>query len=113
MRAALEHGVLWSGTREEVAAMVRFEGVENITETVARGEHLIVISPHFVGRDEAGIGRNMHVRGCSLNQKQANPVWDEAALKGRLRFADPELIAKHGRGDLKAVIRAMNKGLPF
>ena len=49
MRAALDHGVLWSGTREEVAAMVRFEGVENITETVARGEHLIVISPHFVG----------------------------------------------------------------
>lgn len=113
MRAALDHGVLWSGTREEVAAMVRFEGVENITETVARGEHLIVISPHFVGLDAAGIGLNLHVRGCSLYQKQANPVWDEAALKGRLRFADPELIAKHGRGDLKAVIRAMNKGLPF
>ena len=56
MRAALDHGVLWSGTREEVAAMVRFEGVENITETVARGEHLIVISPHFVGLDAAGIG---------------------------------------------------------
>jgi len=113
MRAALDHGVLWSGTLEEVAAMVRFEGVENITETVARGEHLIVISPHFVGLDAAGIGLNLHVRGCSLYQKQANPVWDEAALKGRLRFADPELIAKHGRGDLKAVIRAMNKGLPF
>ena len=59
MRAALDHGVLWSGTREEVAAMVRFEGVENITETVARGEHLIVISPHFVGLDAAGIGLNM------------------------------------------------------
>ena len=103
MRAALDHGVLWSGTREEVAAMVRFEGVENIT----------VISPHFVGLDAAGIGLNLHVRGCSLYQKQANPIWDEAALKGRLRFADPELIAKHGRGDLKAVIRAMNKGLPF
>lgn len=113
MRAALDHGVLWAGSRDEVAAMVRFEGVENITETVARGEHLIVISPHFVGLDAAGIGLNLHVRGCSLYQKQANPVWDEAALKGRLRFANPELIAKHGRGDLKAVIRAMNKGLPF
>ena len=74
--------------------MREFEGVENITETVARGEHLIVISPHFVGLDAAGIGLNLHVRGCSLYQKQANPVWDEAALKGRLRFADPELIAK-------------------
>ena len=97
MRAALDHGVLWSGTREEVAAMVRFEGVENITETVARGEHLIVISPHFVGLDAAGIGLNLHVRGCSLYQKQANPVWDEAALKGRLRFADPELRSEERR----------------
>lgn len=113
MRAALDHGVLWSGTREEVAAMVRFEGVENITETVAKGEPLIVIAPHFVGLDAAGIGLNLHVRGCSLYQKQANPVWDAAALAGRRRFADPELIAKHGHDDLKAVIRAMRKGLPF
>ena len=113
MRAALDHGVLWSGTRDEVAAMVRFEGVENITETVARGEHLIVIAPHFVGLDAAGIGLNLHVRGCSLYQKQANPVWDEAALAGRMRFAEPELIAKSGHQDLKAVIRAMRKGLPF
>ena len=113
MRAALDHGVLWSGTRDEVAEMVRFEGVENITETVARGERLIVIAPHFVGLDAAGIGLNLHVRGCSLYQRQANPAWDQAALAGRLRFADPELIAKDGRHDLKAVIRAMNKGLPF
>ena len=109
-RAALDHGVLWAGSAEEISRMVSFEGLENITQTK---EPLIVISPHFVGLDAAGIALNLHVRGCSLYQKQANPVWDEAALKGRLRFANPELIAKHGRGDLKAVIRAMNKGLPF
>lgn len=113
MRAALDHGVLWSGTRKEVAEMVHFEGVENITEAVAKGENLIVIAPHFVGLDAAGIGLNLHVRGCSLYQRQANPVWDAAALAGRLRFAEPELIAKHGKDDLKAVIRAMRKGLPF
>ena len=113
MRAALDHGVLWAGSRDEVAAMVRFEGVENITETVARGEHLIVISPHFVGLDAAGIGLNLHVRGCSLYQKQSNAAWDAAALAGRKRFADPVLIAKSGKGDLMAVIRAMHQGLPF
>ena len=105
MRAALDHGVLWAGSRDEVAAMVRFEGVENITETVARGEHLIVISPHFVGLDAAGIGLNLHVRGCSLYQKQSNAAWDAAALAGRKRFADPVLIAKSGKGDLMAVIQ--------
>lgn len=113
MRAALDHGVLWSGTREEVASMVRFEGIENITEPVKRGETLIVIAPHFVGLDAVGIGLNLHVRGCSLYQKQSNPVWDAAALAGRRRFADPELFAKHGHDDLKSVVRAMRKGLPF
>ncbi len=113
MRAALDHGVLWSGTRDEVARLVRFENIETITDTVAAGEHLIVIAPHFVGLDAAGIGLNLHVRGCSLYQQQANPAWDEAALEGRMRFSNPELIAKHGRGDLKDVIRAMRKGLPF
>lgn len=110
-RAALDHGVLWAGTAEEVDRMVRFEGIESVTG--ANGRPLIVISPHFVGLDAAGIAFNLHVRGCSLYQKQRNAAWDAAALAGRERFCQPELIAKTGRGDLKAVIRAMHKGLPF
>lgn len=111
-RAAIDHGVLWAGSRQEVARLVRFEGLEHITDNVS--EPLIIISPHFVGLDAAGIALNLHVRGCSLYQTQSNPVWDEAALKGRLRFSDPVLIAKgSGGSDLKQVIRAMREHLPF
>ena len=35
------------------------------------------------------------------------------AFDGRNRFSDPILIAKTGKEDLKAVIRAMHQGLPF
>lgn len=111
-RAALDHGVLWAGSRQDIENLVKFEGVENITQNAH--EPLIVISPHFVGLDAAGIGLNLHVRGCSLYQKQSNPVWDKAALEGRLRFSNPVLIAKTGGGqDLKQVLRAMREGLPF
>ncbi len=110
-RAALDHGVLWAGSAEDIHKMVRFEGIETITG--ANGRPLIVISPHFVGLDAAGIAFNLHVRGCSLYQKQRNAVWDAAALAGRERFCHPVLIAKTGRGDLMAVIRAMHQGLPF
>ena len=111
-RAALDHGVLWAGSREDIESLVEFKGVENITQNA--DAPLIVISPHFVGLDAAGIGLNLHVRGCSLYQKQKNPVWDKAALEGRLRFSNPVLIAKTGGGnDLKQVIRAMREGLPF
>ena len=32
-RAALDHGVLWAGSAEEISRMVSFEGLENITQT--------------------------------------------------------------------------------
>ncbi len=111
-RAALDHGVLWAGSGEEVDALVRFEGLETITNDENRP--LVVIAPHFVGLDAAGIGLNRHVRGVSLYQKQSNAAWDRAAFEGRKRFSDPVLIAKSGHNeDLKQVIRAMRDGMPF
>lgn len=113
-RAALDHGVLWAGSREAVAKLVRFEGVERLEQAARDKQPVILIAPHFLGLDAAGIGLNLHVRGCSLYQRQSNPVWDEATTAGRMRFAAPELVAKCGRGqDLKRIIRLMHEGLPF
>ena len=74
---------------------------------------LIVVSPHFLGLDAAGITFNTYVRGVSLYQTQSNKAWDKAELDGRLRFCNPILIAKTGHFDLRPVIRAMRDGLPF
>lgn len=113
-RAALDHGVLWAGDRDDIERMVKFEGLENLTEPYRNNEPVIVIAPHFIGLDAAGIAFNLHVRGCSLYQRQSNPVWDKAALEGRLRFSEPVLIPKSGRGeDLKAIIHAIRQGMPF
>lgn len=111
-RAALDHGVLWQGSAHQIEKLVRFEGLEQVTDT--KNRPLIIVAPHFAGLDAAGIAFNLHVRGVSLYQKQRNAAWDEAALAGRKRFSDPVLIAKgSSRGDLMAVIRAMKSGLPF
>lgn len=114
MRAALDHGVLWAGSAEDISKMVRFDGLENLLNLTNAGKPVIVIAPHFAGLDAAGIALNLHVRGCSLYQKQSNPVWDEAALAGRMRFSEPKLIAKTGGGrDLKQIVHAIHEGLPF
>lgn len=110
-RAALDHGVLWKGSSEQIGEMVRFEGLDHILSLDNRP--LIVICPHFVGLDAAGIALNRYVRGCSLYQTQSNPVWDAAALAGRSRFSDPVLIAKSNGSDLRPVMRAMKQGMPF
>ncbi len=110
-RAAIDHGTLWMGTREEVQALVRFKGLEHLL--TPDGRPTICISPHFAGLDAAGIALNTYVRGVSLYQRQSNPVWDEALLKGRLRFSNPVLIPKSNGSDLRPVMRAMREGLPF
>ncbi len=111
VRAAVDHGTLWKGSLEEVRALVKFRGLEHLFNEENRP--LIAVSPHFVGLDAAGIALNTYIRGVSLYQKQSNPVWDEALLKGRMRFSNPVLIAKSQANDLRPVIRAIKSGLPF
>lgn len=110
-RAAIDHGTLWAGSREEIRRFVTFEGMENLLDNL--GGPLIVVSPHFIGLDAAGIAFNTYVRGMSLYQPQSNKVWDEALLRGRKRFSDPVLIAKSNASDLRPVLRGMRQGLPF
>ena len=110
-RAALDHSVLWYGTREQVQALVRYENLEYVTDESYRP--IIAVAPHFAGLDAAGIAFNTHVRGVSIYQPQRNKAWDEAALKGRLRFCEPLLIPKSQHANLMAGIRAIKKGMPF
>lgn len=111
-RAAIDHGTLWEADKETLQKFVTFEGLENLLENDEKTP-LIVVAPHFAGLDAAGITLNTYVRGVSLYQKQSNPAWDEAVLKGRKRFSDPVLIAKSQDNDLRPVLRAMRDGLPF
>lgn len=110
-RAAIDHGTLWTADAKEIRAMVKFTGLEHLLDENNRP--IVVVSPHFVGLDAAGIALNTYVRGVSLYQKQSNPVWDEALLQGRLRFSNPVLIAKSGDHDLRTVMKHMREGLPF
>ncbi|MEF9944415.1 MAG: lipid A biosynthesis acyltransferase, partial [Burkholderiaceae bacterium] len=110
-RGALDHSVLWRGSREQLEAYVKLEGREFVDDAANRP--LIMIAPHFAGLDAGGIRFNTIVRGVSIYQKQSNATWDEFLLKGRQRFNDPVLVAKSDKNDLRPVIRALREGLPF
>lgn len=110
MRAAVDHSVLWKGTKEDVLQMVRVEGKETLIEAAKDG--VIVVAPHFVGLDACGICLNTFMHGASLYQKQSNPVWDEWALHGRKRFGDPILIPK-SRTAMREVLELLKEKTPF
>lgn len=109
-RGALDHSVLWCGSREEVERHIRVDGAEGAL--AAENRPLVMIAPHFVGLDAGGIRFNTLARGVSIYSRQKNLVWDAWLLKGRQRFNDPVLIARQG-ADMRSVIRAVKEGLPL
>jgi KDO2-lipid IV(A) lauroyltransferase len=52
-RASFQDTVSWWGSRAEVMALTRFEGLENLTPHL--GKPLILFAPHFVGVTIAGV----------------------------------------------------------
>jgi len=78
--------------------------------TIAAGP-TILLCPHFVSLDVAGVAVTMDAPGCSIYARQSNPVFDQALRKGRLRF-HPVALFSRTQG-IKPVIRAMRQGLPF
>lgn len=110
-RSALDHSVLWRGSREAVERLVQVEGAQYLSDPANRP--LILLAPHFVGLDAGGSRVNTLVRGVSIYAQQSNAAWDAKLLEGRRRFNDPVLIPRRGASELKEVLRAMKAGLPF
>ncbi len=115
LQAALEHGLLWRGSAEEIQQYVRLrdeqhwrrfrEGPEDERRPV------IWLCPHFLGLDAAAIRLSTETSGCSLYSRQSNAVFDRWLLAGRTRFGQSRVIAR--TEGVKPIIRAMREGLPF
>ena len=108
-RSVLDHSVLWKAERERLEAYVRVEGIEHAQSPENRP--LIMIAPHFVGLDAAGLRLSMLIRGITIYSKQKNPVWDDWLYKVRARFG-VILVARQG-ADMRSVIRTVKEGTPL
>lgn len=108
-RSVLDHSVLWKAGREGLEAYVRVEGIEHAQSPENRP--LIMIAPHFVGLDAAGLRLSMLIHGITIYSKQKNPVWDDWLYKVRARFG-VILVARQG-ADMRSVIRTVKEGTPL
>jgi len=109
-RAAIDHSVLWKGSRQDVERLVRTVGLERIQDPANRP--LIVLAPHFVGLDAGAVRLAIDFTAVTIYARQSNPVWDRWLEYGRSRFLPQRLFARRG-WDLRAVVRAMLEHLPF
>ena len=109
-RATLQESVSWWGSREQVKAMTRIEGMEHMAPH--QGKPLIWLAPHFIGLNIGGVRMSAEFSPVvSLYARIKNPLIDRLMLHARTRFTEASL---YSRSDgIKPVIRAIRKGLPF
>jgi len=108
-RAVLERGVLWWASEERLRRLIVIEpGVP--LETIRSGP-VVLLCPHFVCLDVAGVAIAMATPGCSIYAEQKNKIFDAALRKGRSRFHPVKLFPR--ADSIKPIIRAMREHLPF
>ena len=108
-RSILERGILWWSSEARLRRLIRVEpGVP--LDAFAAGP-LILLCPHFVCLDVAGVAIALEASACSIYAQQQNSVFDAALRRGRERFHPVQIFAR--TAGIKPVIRAMRNGLPF
>lgn len=108
-RSILERGVLWWGSEARLRRLIRVEPCLPL-DAITSGP-TILLCPHFVCLDVAGVAVMLETSLCSIYTRQQNKTFDEALRKGRSRFRPVKLFSR-GEG-VKPIFRAMREGLPF
>jgi KDO2-lipid IV(A) lauroyltransferase len=108
-RSVLERGVLWWAPAARLRRLIVVEPRVPL-DAIASGP-AILLCPHFVCLDVAGVAVMLESPLCSIYTRQQNAVFDEALRKGRSRFRAAKLFSR--AEGVKPIIRAMREGLPF
>lgn len=108
-RSVLERGILWWSSEARLRKLIQVDPAVPL-QTIAQGP-TILMCPHFVSLDVAGVAVMLESSLCSIYTQQRNEVFDQALRKGRSRFRPVKLFAREE--GVKPIIRAMRDGLPF
>jgi KDO2-lipid IV(A) lauroyltransferase len=108
-RSVLERSVLWWGSTARLRRLIRVEPGVPLAQIGAGPT--ILLCPHFVCLDVAGVAVMLESSLCSIYTAQRDPVFDRALRRGRTRFRPIELVSR--AAGIKPIIRAMRNGLPY
>jgi KDO2-lipid IV(A) lauroyltransferase len=111
-RSVLERGILWWGSQARLKRLIALDLQAPLA--LIKSGPTILLCPHFVCLEVPGVAAVLLLETsvCSIYSRQKNKVFDEALLKGRLRFERPVKLFSRNEG-IKPIIRAMRNGFPF
>jgi KDO2-lipid IV(A) lauroyltransferase len=110
-RSILERAILWWASPARLRRLIKV--VPAVPSAQIAERPTILLCPHFVSLEAAGVVVAMAGPACSIYSRQRNAVFDAALRRGRVRFArDPSDLFAREAG-VKPIIRAMRGGKPF
>ncbi|MEC5215113.1 KDO2-lipid IV(A) lauroyltransferase [Actimicrobium sp. GrIS 1.19] len=108
-RAVLERSLLWWASEARLKRLIVVE--PRVPMELIQAGPTILLCPHFVCLDVAGVAVLLESSLCSIYTRQQNRTFNDALLKGRSRFRPIKLFSR-GEG-IKPIMRAMREPLPF
>ncbi|MBI3229416.1 MAG: lipid A biosynthesis acyltransferase [Burkholderiales bacterium] len=108
-RSVWERGILWWASEARLRRLIVVEPSVPLAEIEAGPT--ILLCPHFVCLDVAGVAVMLESSLCSIYVRQKNRAFDAALRKGRSRFRPVELFSRSE--GIKPIIRAMKNRLPY
>jgi KDO2-lipid IV(A) lauroyltransferase len=108
--ALLQYSTLWFASKHYLTNWIRTEGEEHFR---ALGDQpIILLAPHFVGLDVGGLRYLMtFLKGASMYAIQKNKSINRLLLRGRSRFAKPQLFSR--QDGVRGIIRSLRNGTPL
>lgn len=107
-RAILEATIVWWASAGRLRRLVRIEGEEHVR--ALQGRPYILLAPHFVGLEQAGLRCSEELVRVAIYVQQKNRTFDRFLLDRRQRFPGARMVARPE--GIKPLIRALRAGVP-
>lgn len=109
-RSVWERGVLWWASEARLRRLIKIEpGDVPVAQMTAHPT--ILLCPHFVCLDVAGVAIAMETSASSMYVQQKNAAFDKVLRQGRSRFKPVKLFTR--QDGIKPILRALRDKLPY
>lgn len=108
-RSVWERAILWWAPEARLRRLIQVEPGVPVEQMAARPT--ILLCPHFVSLDVAGVAVAFEASVSSMYVAQKNVVFDQMLLRGRSRFKPPRLFSR--KDGIKPILRALREGMPY
>lgn len=108
--ATLGSSANWWASKKRLDRRLTFRNRQYFDDAVNEGKNIVLLAPHFVALDIAGIRLSNDLPMTSMYKRTKNELFDKLVERGRNRFGG--VLFEH-REPLRSMVRSIRQGKPF